>query len=301
MGKIKKVFKLFFDKEFRRDFFISIGFYNHMRDDKYLKMVFKRRMGKELNLISPKTFNEKMQWLKLYDRQPIYTTMADKYTVKKYVASIIGDQYLIPTIGVWEKASDIDFDALPNQFVLKCTNDSGGLIICKDKSMLDIKQAKKQLSASLKKNYFYNQREWPYKDVKRLIICEPYMKDEKTENLIVYKFFTFSGEPYLIQVIQNDKHEDESIDYFDTNWNLLDLRQNFPNSVNHLPKPKNLELMLELVKKLSGPSFLRVDLYEINGKVYFSEFTFYSDAGMASFEPEDWDLKLGDLIKLPCK
>ena len=256
----------------------------------------------DINLDNPKTYNDKLQWLKLHDRRPEYTTMVDKYVAKDYIASKIGAEYIIPTLGVWDKFDDIDFDLLPDKFVLKCTHDSGGLIICRDKSKFDVKEARNKIQRSLKRNYYWMGREWPYKNVKPRIIAEEFMQDSRSENLPVYKIFCFDGIPYLIQNIQNDKQPSETIDYFDTNWSLLDLRQGFPNSERPLKKPELLGEMLDIAKKLSfGHSFLRVDLYNVNGKIYFSEFTFYSDSGFSKFEPDEWDLKLGEKIKLPIK
>ncbi len=286
-----------------------VGLLNWMPDRLYLKILYRLRIGKRLNLKHPTTFNEKLQWLKLYNRKPIYTTMVDKYQAKKYVADRVGGGYIIETYGVWDRFEDIDFDALPDQFVLKCTHDSGGLVICRDKSRLDLEQAKKKIQRSLKRNYYYGGREWPYKNVKPRILAEQYMEhragtraeQKHPSSLPVYKFFCFGGEPAIVQVIQNDKQRDESIDYFDANWNLLELRQNFPNSRTPLPRPERFDEMLFLTRALAKDEegFLRVDLYEINGKIYFSEFTFYSDNGMASFEPPEWDLKLGQMLKLP--
>lgn len=266
----------------------------------YLSIKFKTRMGKFPNLRNPETFNEKLQWLKLHDRKPEYSAMVDKHEVKKYIADRIGEKYVIPTIGVWEQFEDIDFDKLPEQFVLKCTHDSGGLIICKDKNKLNIEAAKNKVNRSLGKNYYWHAREWPYKNVQPRILAEPFMKDGENDFLPVYKFMCFHGEPRIIQTIQNDKQPNESIDYFDTEWNLLELRQNFPNSEKPLLKPENLDEMCRLARKLSkGHAFLRVDFYVINGEIKFSEFTFYSDAGFSKFTPEFWDKTLGQWIDLP--
>lgn len=268
----------------------------------WLSWQFKKKFGRSINWKNPTTFNEKLQWLKVYDRKPIYTTMVDKYEAKKYVADIIGEEYIIPTLGVWDRFEDIDFDALPDQFVLKCTHDSGGLVIVRNKADFDKEAARKKFKIAMNRNPYDVTREWPYKNVKPRIIAEEYMKDEDADVLPVYKVFTFGGKPKLIQAIQNDKTSDETIDYFDTQWNLLDLRQNFPNSKNPLPRPRNLQQMLSLAEKLAVvPTFLRVDFYEINGKLYFSEFTFFSDSGMKKFNPEKWDQELGDLINLPEK
>jgi len=271
-------------------------------DDKYLKTLFKTRIGKKLDLDNPKTYNEKLQWLKLYDRKPIYTKMVDKAEAKKIVAEKIGDEYVIPTLGVYEKWDDIDFDVLPNSFVIKCTHNSGGLVIVKNKSEFNQKSAKKKIEKRLKTNYFYGSREWPYKNVKPRIIIEKYVESDSdiSESLIVYKIFNFNGEPKIIQTVLNDKRKNESINYYDTEWNKLDLKQNFPNFDGEIKKPKSLEKMLSLAKTLSqGVAFLRTDFYEVNGKILFSEFTFYSDSGLQKFYPEERDYKLGDLIKLP--
>lgn len=270
-------------------------------DKMWLSWQFKRRMGYKMDWENPKTFNEKLQWLKVYDRNPLYTTMVDKYEVKKYVADKIGEEYIIPTLGVWNSFDEIDFDALPDQFVLKCTHDSGGLAIVRDKAKFDKEKARKQFKVALGRNPYDVTREWPYKNVKPRVIAEKYMEDANADVLPVYKVFTFGGKPKLIQAIQNDKTAEETIDYFDTDWNLLDLRQNFPNSKEPLSRPRNLEQMISLAEELAivVPTFLRVDFYEINGRLYFSEFTFFSDSGMKKFHPQKWDNELGDLIKLP--
>ena len=280
---------------------------SHLLPDKtYIKLKYYSRMGRFPDLKNPKTFNEKLQWLKLYNRKPEYTTMVDKYEVKKYVADKIGEEYIIPTLGVWDKFDDIDFDALPDQFVLKCTHDSGGLVICRDKSKLDKEAAKKKIDACLKTNYYWHGREWPYKDVKPRIIAEEYVEDKmhpEQISLLVYKIMCFDGVPKIIQTIQGDKTANETIDYYDTEWNILDIRQNFPNSVKqNLARPKSLDEMLSFASKMSiGHPFLRVDFYEREGSPLFSEFTFFSDAGLAKFYPESWNRTLGDWITLPKK
>ncbi len=277
------------------------GLLKWMPDRTYLKLLFIARTGKKLNLENPRTFNEKLQWLKLYNRKPEYTQMVDKCDAKKHVAECVGDEYIIPTLGVWDRFDQINFDALPDQFVLKCTHDSGGLIICRDKATLDKEKAKAKIERSLKKNYYWASREWPYKNVRPRIIAEQYVEDNfGTDSLPVYKIMTFGGVPKIIQTIQNDKMPNESIDYFDADWNLLDLRQNYPNSENPFDRPEKLEEMLSLAKTLSqGLPFLRVDFYQVKGKVYFSEYTFYSDTGLATFDPPEWDETLGEWIQLP--
>ena len=277
-----------------------LGKYGQKMDDEtYLKKVYKLQMGKDLNLDNPQTFNEKLQWLKLYDRKPEYTQMVDKFATKEYVANKIGEEYIIKTLGVWDKFDDIDFSALPDRFVLKTTHDSGGVIICKDKSTFDINKAKEKLEKSLKRKYYYAWREWPYKNVKPRIIAEEYMQDKDYSVLPVYKIFNFNKGSQIIQAIQNDKTKEERIDYFDKNWERLNLRQNYKTSDKPLEKPKTLEKMLDFATELSkGFPFLRTDFYEVNEKIYFSEFTFYSDAGLAKFNPEEWDVILGERIGL---
>ena len=268
-------------------------------DSLYLRLKYFIRMKKMLNIKRPQTFNEKLQWLKLHDRNPEYTKMVDKYEVRKYIAEKIGEEHLIPLLGVWDSFEEIDFDKLPAQFVLKCTHDSGGLVVCKDKSKLNLELSRKKINKCLKTNYYWHAREWPYKNVKPRIIAEQLMKDGDNNFLPVYKFFCFSGVPKIIQTIQNDKQPNESIDYFDTDWKLLNIRQNYPNSEAPMEKPEQLSKMLKIVECLSkGIKFVRVDLYSINNKVYFSEFTFYSDAGFAKFHPEKQDYIIGSYIDL---
>lgn len=279
------------------------GFFNWMDDEKYLKIAYKIRMGKELNLQHPKTYSEKLQWLKLYDRKTIYTDLVDKYQVKKIVANIIGENYIIPTLGVWDRAEDIDFDVLPDQFVLKCTHDSGGLVICKDKKKLDKATAVKKLNACLKHNFYYAQREWPYKNVKPRIIAEKYMEDNETHELRDYKFFAFDGRVKALFIASDRGSKEETkFDFFDENFNHLPFTNGHPNADIIPKKPQQFELMKELASKLSKKiPQVRVDFYEVNGKVYFGEITFFHWSGMTPFEPEEWDYKLGEWIELPEK
>lgn len=299
------IVKFIKDADYRFIILANLGIYNMLSDEAFLKKKYKVRFGKTLDLKNPKTFNEKLQWLKLHNRKPLFTTMVDKYAVKKYIAESIGEQYVIESFGVWDSFDDIEFAKLPNQFVLKCTHDSGGLVICRDKSKLDIELAKKRINKSLKRNYYLFGREWPYKDVKPRILAERYMHDDSAsaeDQLYVYKIMTFNGVPKIIQTIQNDKTVEETIDYFDTDWNLLNIKQNFPNSKKPLACPATLPIMLELAGRLgAGIPFVRVDFYEVNNQVYFSEFTFFSDSGMAKFEPEEWDYTLGSWIELTQK
>lgn len=301
--KIKRylnaLYRFITNKDYRFLILSGQGFYDNMDDEAYLKRKYKACMGKEIHLDSPQTFNEKLQWLKLHDRKPEYTTMVDKYAVKMYVADIIGEKYIIPTLGVWNHFDEIDFDKLPNQFVLKCTHDSGGIVICKDKNKLDLKSAKKKIEKSLKQNYYWSGREWPYKDVKPRIIAEEYMIDESGYELKDYKFFCFNGEPKMM-FIATDRGLDTKFDFYDMEFNHLPFTNGHPNANKQIKKPKNYSTMLALSAKLSfGIPHVRVDFYNINGKIYFGELTFFHWSGLVPFEPEEWDYKLGSWLKLP--
>ena len=278
--------------------FLSNRGINLLNDKTYLKIRYYATFKKFLNLKNPQTFNEKLQWLKLNDRKDIYTKMVDKYEAKSYVSKIIGNKYIIPTLGIYNNFDEIDFNKLPNQFVIKCTHDSGGLVIVTDKSKLDIEKAKKKLNKSLKRNYYYPGREWPYKNVKPRIIIEKYMKDNKNNSMRDYKFFCFNGNPYCILVC-SDRDIDLKETFYDLEWKVMRLKRPNHKLDNSIENPHNFEKMIEFSKKLSSKiSFLRVDFYEINGNLYFGELTFYPASGFGKFEPEEWDLKLGNLIDL---
>lgn len=283
-----------------KQYLIDVGITKFISDDKYLKELYKKRMKKDLDLEDPKTYNEKLQWLKLYDRNPLYSRLVDKYEVKSYVASIIGEEYIIPTIGVWDKFSDIDFKKLPNQFVLKCTNDSGGIVICKDKKSFPKWKSKIKLSLYGKRNFYYRSREWPYKNVKPRIIAEKYMEDRNYRELRDYKFFCFQGKPKLMFVASNRQGEGETyFDFFDMDYNHLDIINGHSNAPQQPAKPKNFDKMIKFAEMLSKDiPHVRVDFYEVNGKLYFGELTFYHWSGLVPFEPEEWDYKLGDMIDL---
>ncbi len=269
-----------------------------LSDEKYLKVRYELTFGKSLDLDSPKTFNEKLQWLKLHDRNPEYCKMVDKDVAKRYVAKIIGDDYIIPTIATFEDYHDINFDDLPSQFVMKCTHDSGGLVICKDKEMLNRKKAINKIKKSFKKNYFYGGREWPYKDLKPKVIVEKYMSDKQKKDLPDYKFFCFNGKPEYVLVCTNRSTELKET-FYDINWNLAPFKREDHDIDESIIKPKNLNKMVELASKLSSNiPFLRVDFYEVNDKVYFGELTFFPASGMSKFYPEIWDEKLGKLLDI---
>lgn len=274
-----------------------------LSDINYLKMDYQVLMHKKLNLKNPKTFNEKLQWLKLYNRKPEYSKMVDKFEVKNYVASIIGEEHIIHTIGVYNSFDEIDFENLPNKFVIKCTHDSGGVIICKDKSKLDIETTKKQINKALKTNYYKLGREWPYKNVKPRIIIEKFIQDSEEDKLKDYKLFCFNGKVKMILVCSNRIGNHKNTNFYDISWNLLPFsRANHINNPNVINKPNNLEEMIKVAEKLSkNIPFVRVDLYDVNNKVYFGELTFYPSSGFEGFNPEEWDIKLGDMLELPIK
>lgn len=272
-------------------------------DKRFLKIVFRQLMGSELNLKCPRTFSEKIQWLKLYDRNPMYTNMVDKYGAKKYVADIIGDEYIIPTLAVYNSTSEIDIDALPDRFVLKCTHDSGSVAICKDKKTFKKDEAFAMLEKGLKKNFFWENREWPYKNVKPRIIAEAYLEDNGTQELRDYKFFCFNGEVKALFIAEDRQRDEETkFDFFDADFNHLDIRNGHPNADVPPAKPKSFEKMKEMAEKLSqNIPHLRVDFYEATGKIYFGELTFSHWSGFKPFEPKEWDLKFGQWLKLPTK
>lgn len=271
-----------------------------------MELYYFLRIGKKLNLKNPKSFNEKLQWLKLYNRKPEYSRMVDKYEAKKYVADIIGEEHIIPTIGLYDRVEEIPWDSLPNQFVLKCTHDSGGIVVCKNKSKLDIKKAKKKLANGLSKSYFYQNREWPYKNVKPRIICEEYKVDESGYELKDYKWFCFDGQVKALYIASDrgSESEETKFDFYDDNFNHLPFTNGHPNATIYPRKPRGFGKMKELASKLSaGIPHVRVDFYDINGQIYFGEMTFFHMSGMMPFDPEEWDYKFGEWIKLPdiCK
>ena len=276
------------------------GLLNWMPDAILLKVLFRLRVGYRLDLKNPKKFNEKIQWLKLFNRNPLYTTLVDKYAVKQYIADKIGEQYIIPTLGVWNKFDEIDFDKLPNQFVLKCTHDSGSYIICKDKTKFDVDSARKKLSSALKRNYYFAGREWPYKNVFPRIIAEKYIED-RNGAIVDYKFSCFNGNVDCVMVCLDRHINDVKFYFFDKTWNLkrLNVRgKNAPEGFT-IPKPSCMDEMFEIAAKLSKDiPFVRVDLFECDGKVYFGEMTFYPDSGFdANLLPETDDY-FGNLIDL---
>ncbi len=267
----------------------------------YIRLNYFLSLYKRLDLKNPITFNEKLQWLKLYNRQDSYIQMVDKYEAKQFIESKIGPGNTIDTIGVWDHFDQIDFDTLPSQFVLKCTHDCGGLVICKDKSSLDISKARKKIERCLSKNYYNYSREYPYKFVRPRILAEKYVEDNSGE-LRDYKFFCFDGSPKMMFVASGrSKGPSETrFDFYDMNFNHLPLVNGHPNAPWPIERPSGFDRMKEIASVLSsGIPHVRVDFYEVNGKVYVGELTFFHWGGLVPFEPDDWDRVLGSYIVLP--
>lgn len=275
---------------------------NWLPDKVFLEAAFRARFGRKLNLNNPETFNEKLQWLKLYNRKPEYTKMVDKYLVRDYVKEKIGEEYLIPLLGVWDDPEKIDFDELPMQFVLKCNHNSGlGMCICKDKNSLDINKVKEELKKGINQNYYLTSREWPYKDVPRRIIAEKYMVDESGYELKDYKFYCFDGKVKLV-MINSDRMSSEKTkaNYFDENYQPLDFVWGYENAEIPPQKPEKFEEIKYLAEKLSeGISHVRIDFYQTPSGIYFGEITFFDGSGLDAIEPIEWDYKIGSWIKLP--
>lgn len=296
------------DKKVRFHVHAKLGLYNKTADEGYLEKMFQVEMNKPLDLEHPVTFNEKLQWLKLHDRKPEYTIMVDKYLARQHVAQKIGSEYLIPLLGVWDHPNEINFDALPNQFVLKCNHNSGlGMCICTDNSSLDIAKVKKELNKGLKQNYYLTAREWPYKNVPRKIVAEAYIQERSentdTNELKDYKFMCFNGK-VKCSFVCSDRFSEKGlhVTFFNRDWQVMPFERHYPSVKEGLPKPKNYEKMIELAEILSKDiPFVRVDFYEVDGKVYFGELTFYPGAGFEEFTPEIWDETLGSWIELPPK
>lgn len=274
--------------------------FDWMPDKEYLKLFYWACMAKRLNLRNPQTLNEKLQWLKLYDRNSEYTKMVDKYAVREYIAEKIGKEYLIPLLGVWDNPDDIDFDELPNQFVLKCNHNSGrGMCICTDKSKLDIDKVKRELRSGLNEDYYKHGREWAYKNVPRKIIAEKYMVDESGIELKDYKIFCFNGKPEYVEVDFN-RHIEHKLNPYDFDWNPLNFCDSSKNDYSAaIKKPSRLNDMYNIAEKLSkGFDFLRVDFYSIEDKLYIGELTLCPGSGFIQFEPCSVDLKYGKLLRL---
>lgn len=276
-----------------------LGWLDFINDELYLSLIYRLVFKRKLNWKNPQRFNEKLQWLKVNYRDPVFTKLVDKYEVKKIVSEILGEEYVIPAYGIYNKFDDIDFDSLPNQFVIKCTHDSGGIFICKDKNCFDIDKARKKIDYHLKRNSTHFGREWPYSNVEPRILIEKYMEDESKTQLKDYKVFTFSGEPKIIQ-LDFDRFEGHKKKLYDLDWNEIDIEFHYPNDKNvSFEKPAQLDEILDLAKKLSfGLPFLRTDFYIVDGQIYFGELTFFPASGFGIFSDEKFDVLLGSWIDL---
>ena len=275
----------------------------HFVPDKLcLELLYRAAMGKKLRLDPPVTFTEKLQWIKLYDRRDIYTTMVDKIAAKQWAAEKIGAEHIIPTLGTWKHFDEIDFDALPEQFVLKCNHDSHSAIICRDKTTLDREKARAKLEKSLKKNYYYDSRQWPYKNVPPMILAEQYLPGDESGDLRDYKFFCFGGVPKLMYVAQGRSAGAVYGDFFDMDYRHLDLKIDHDTAPVPPEKPQTFEKMRAAAAVLSaGIPQVRADFYELNGEFYFGEMTFFHCGGFYPFTPAEWDETLGSWIELPEK
>lgn len=288
----------------------NVGLFKFLSDEHWCKLMWWNLTGKRLNLEDPKGFNEKLQWIKLYDRKPLYTQLADKYAVREFVANKIGEEYLIPLLGVWDNADDIDFEALPAEFVLKCTHNSNkGLYLCHDKRDIDEKEVRTKLNKVLRQKYYLLCREWPYKNIKPRIVCEKFMHDECNPNgsLTDYKIFCFNGEPKFLNIglteDANGRKGTVKMIFLDLDFNVAPFQRSDHKIYDaKFQKPKNWDEMLRLTRILSeGFYFIRVDLYSINNHVYFSELTFFPGSGTGFFTPEEYEYKIGQYLVLPTK
>lgn len=298
---MEKLLRVFHNPWLVFKFFANKGIFRWMPDETYLKCMFRSTVGRKLNLSNPQLFNEKLQWLKLHDRNPMYTIMADKVKAKDYVAEKIGREYIIPTLGVWDNADDVDFSSLPDRFVIKCNHNSGkGMYICRDKSKMDERKVREGLRRGLAEDYYKHGREWPYKDIPRRILAEQYMEDESGYELKDYKVFNFNGEPELIEV-DFDSFINHRRNFYSTDWKRLELEIQYrSDSSREIARPEHLDEMLDLCRRLSaGIPHVRTDFYVINGRLYFGELTFFHGSGMERFSPAEWDGRLGHLIELP--
>ena len=286
-------------------FFIQRFFSRSLSDEVYLRWIYRLRMGEKLNLDSPKGYNEKCQWLKLYYKKPEFTMMADKIKVKQYVADLIGDDYVIPLLGVWDHFDEINFDTLPNSFVLKCNHDSGSVVLVRDKSKLDIDKVRDKLETALSQDPFYATREWPYKNIEKKILAEPFIESLGKQESIEYKISCMNGVVKFVTVctgIAHAKYSERFNDHFTKNWEQLHWIVRYKSSGKTIARPNYMDKLIEMSEKLAKDiPFVRVDWYVDNEKIYFGELTFYTWAGFCPFEPKEWDLKLGEWINLPEK
>lgn len=299
MGKVNKFLK---DPYYVIGRFLMKNYPKLMSDKFFIKVLWRQSIGTKLNLDNPTTFNEKLQWLKLNNRDALLINLVDKKTAKEWVADRIGKEYVIRTLGVYDSVDEINLDALPGQFVLKCNHDCGSVVVCRNKSDFDIESAKKKLNDSLKKNYYWDSREWPYKRIRRCVIAEEFLTDGNASELCDYKVHCFNGVPKLVLVCK-DRHSETGLteDFFTEEWEHLELkRPAHPISKETIQKPEQLEEMLSLSRKLSKDfPFVRVDWYICNDKLYFGELTFFPASGMSPFVPDSYDNLFGSWLELP--
>lgn len=301
---VGKLIKYLFNSDYRFVVDAYRGKYQDLDDETYIKRLFKGSLGYELNLKSPQTFNEKIQWLKLYDRKPEYTKMVDKYYAKEYVSDLIGSEHIVTTYGVWKNFEDIDFNSLPSQFVLKCTHDSGGVVVCREKKDLNIEKTRKILEKSLKRNFYTVSREWPYKNVEPQIMAEAYLEEEQNaDGLIDYKFFCFNEKAEFLYIsIGLDNHSTARMSFYDLDGKELEFGRSDYQKLGAIDLPDNYDEMLRIANIMAkeiNSAFVRIDLYSVNGKIYFSEITFSPCGGLLPFSPINADKKVGKLLSLP--
>ena len=302
MHKIKRFFYWLANDPRALMIFIWMRYGKCIPDKLYLQVLFRLRLGYWMDMRNPKSFAEKLQWLKLHDRQERFHQMVDKYEAKKLIMDAFGAEYVIPTLAVWDSVDDIDINILPNQFILKPTFDSGSYFICKDKHSIDQELMRKKLTIHWNDGYYLPEREWPYKGLPRRIIAEPLIADPKL--LIDYKFFCFEGEPRIFQTCEDRNPElgGAILKFYDVEGNVLNIEDKYHTRecLAGIHIPKHLDIMLSIARHFAkGTHFLRMDFYEVNGKVYVGEFTLYENAGFCAFEPDKWDKQFGDWIKLP--
>lgn len=288
--------------KFRNYIYVSLlrYFEKQNNDEMYLKVMFFHRLGYWPNFKNPKTFNEKLQWLKLHDHNPLYTVYADKYAVRPHIRDVMGDEYLIPILGVYESVDNIDFNRLPDQFVLKCNHGASFNIICKDKRKIDIAETKKLLKKWMMTDFYNDKKEYHYKDIKRCIICEKYMKDDHSKELMDYKFFCIGGKVRMIQV-DFDRFSNHRRNLYDKDWKLLDVELSFPRAPDlYSEPPAKLSEMIRFAELLSKEfPQVRIDFFYINDRIYFGEMTFFSGAGFSKYKPRSFERKLGGYLILP--
>ena len=272
-------------------------------DSAYIRLQYHSILGEWPNIDNPSSFNEKLQWIKIHDRKPEYTMMADKLRAKEFVAGLIGNEYIVPTYAVWDKVEDIDINILPDTFVIKCNHDSGSVVVCRNKAELDKEKMMNKLNAAMKRNGFWYGREWPYKNIKRQIFAEKYLEDSENKKIRDYKFFCFNCVPKFVYISEGlENHATANIAFYDFEGNELPFHRDDFKQFDIQPKiPQTMSLMVELSSRIaqSVPSpFVRTDFYSVNGKVFFSEITFTPCSGYMPIAPREWDRKIGEWLDL---